>query len=80
MSNITTIQIIKALNKLKRSGITQDKDVMQLTYEKISKINLTPIEKIIILEYKESLKNRTVTKFLCRDSANKGDDTNGISN
>ena len=78
MTNITTIQIIKALNKLRRNGITDDKVVMLLTYEKVSKINLTPIEKIIILEYKEALKNKSVTKFLCR--ADKGDETHGISN
>lgn len=78
MTNITTIQIIKALNKLKKNDITDDKVVIQLTYEKMSKINLTPIEKIIILEYKEALKNKTVTKFLCR--ADKGDEKNGISN
>lgn len=64
MTNITTIQIIKALNKLGKRGITDDKVIMQLTYEKVSKVNLTPIEKIIILEYKEALKNKTVTNFL----------------
>ena len=64
MTNITTIQIIKALNKLGKSEITDDKVIMQLTYEKVSKVNLTPIEKIIILEYKEALKNKTVTNFL----------------
>lgn len=52
------------LNKLGKSGITDDKVIMQLTYEKVSKVNLTPIEKIIILEYKEALKNKTVTNFL----------------
>jgi len=57
MTNITTIQIIKALNKLGKSGITDDKVIMQLTYEKVSKVNLT-------LEYKEALKNKTVTNFL----------------
>lgn len=79
MTNITTIQIIKALNKLGKCGITDDKVIMQLTYEKVSKVNLTPIEKIIILEYKEALKNKTVTKFLCRANS-KGDEKNGISN
>lgn len=79
MTNITTIQIIKALKKLGKSGITDDKVIMQLTYEKVSKVNLTPIEKIIILEYKEALKNKTVTKFLCRANS-KGDEKNGISN
>lgn len=64
MTNITIIQIIKALNKLGKSGITDDKVIKQLTYEKVSKVNLTPIEKIIILEYKEALKNKTVTNFL----------------
>ena len=79
MTNITTIQIIKALNKLGKSEITDDKVIMQLTYEKVSKVNLTPIEKIIILEYKEALKNKTVTNFLWRANS-KGDETNGISN
>lgn len=77
MTNITTIQIIKALNKLGKSGITDDKVIKQLTYEKVSKVNLTPIEKIIILEYKEALKNKTVTNFLWRANS-KGDETNGI--
>lgn len=76
MTNITTIQIIKALNKLGKSGITDDKVI---TYEKVSKVNLTPIEKIIILEYKEALKNKTVTNFLWRANS-KGYETNGISN
>ena len=58
---------------------SDDKVIMQLTYEKVSKVNLTPIEKIIILEYKEALKNKTVTKFLCRANS-KGDEKNGISN
>ena len=45
----------------------------------MSKVNLTPIEKIIILEYKEALKNKTLTNFLWRANS-KGDETNGISN
>lgn len=81
MTGYSTTQISKVLNKLYDLGIQTDKDVMNLTYSKLSEFkNILPIERIIILEYCEALKNKNITPFLCsKKSRKEGGNKDAIS-
>lgn len=61
----TITQIVRVLNKLKENNITEDKDLSNITYDKLENIeNITEYEKLIILQYSNALKNHRITAFL----------------
>lgn len=73
-------QLIRVLNKLKSNNITEDKELMNISYDKLESIeNITEFEKLIILQYGAALKNHRVTSFL-QNSKNKvkGGNKDGI--
>lgn len=79
MANYSITQISRALKKLSDTGLTEDKDISQITYSKLLEFkNIAPMEKIIILEYCEAIKNKKVTPFLCGGKG-RGGKKNGIS-
>ena len=73
-------QLIRVLNKLKVNNITEDKELMNISYDKLEVFeNITEYEKLIILQYGAALKNHRVTSFL-QNSKNKakGGNKDGI--
>ena len=61
----TITQIVRVLNKLKGNGITEDKDLSNISYDKLENFNnITEYEKLIVLQYGAALKNHKVTAFL----------------
>lgn len=67
----TSTQIIRVINKLWDNGIRTDKQIMNLTFADLYKLNsLAPIEKLIALEYSESMKNKCVNAFFCGKNLN----------
>lgn len=57
-------QIIKVINKLWDNGIRTDKQIMNLTYGDLLRLSsLAPIERLIALEYAESMKNKKINSF-----------------
>lgn len=81
MASYSINQITKMINKLFDEGITTDKQVINLTYAKMKDFkNISPIEKLMILEYSEALKQKEITPFLCGKRLKKqGGDNNAIS-
>lgn len=81
MASYSISQITKMVNKLFDEGITTDKQVINLTYAKMKDFkNISPIEKLMILEYSEALKQKEITSFLCGKRLKKqGGDNNAIS-
>lgn len=81
MASYTITQITRVLNKLCDQGITTDKEISNITYGKMSEFkNISPIEKLIILEYSEALKTKQITPFLCGKKLRKnGGNKNGLS-
>lgn len=81
MASYSISQITKMINKLCEEGVTTDKQVMNLTYAKMKNFkNISPLEKLIILEYSEALKQKEITPFLCGKRLKKnGGDSNAIS-
>lgn len=66
MASYTVTQITRVLNKLCDAGVTSDKEIAAITYGKMADFkNISPLEKLIILEYSEALKSKQVTPFLC---------------
>ena len=72
----TITQIVRVLNKLKSNGITEDKDLSNISYDKLENFNnITEYEKLIVLQYGAAIKNHKVTAFLqSSKSRKKGDD------
>lgn len=72
----TITQIVRVLNKLKGNGITEDKDLSNISYDKLENFNnITEYEKLIVLQYGAAIKNHKVTAFLqCSKSRKKGED------
>ena len=72
----TITQIVRVLNKLKGNGITKDKDLSNISYDKLENFNnITEYEKLIVLQYGAAIKNHKVTAFLqCSKSRKKGED------
>lgn len=73
-------QLIRVLNKLKVNNITEDRELMNISYDKLEVFeNITEYEKLIILQYGAALKNHRVTSFL-QNSKNKakGGNKDGI--
>ena len=61
----TITQIVRVLNKLKGNGITEDKDLSNISYDKLENFNnITEYEKLIVLQYGAAIKNHKVTAFL----------------
>ena len=61
----TITQIVRVLNKLKNNDITEDKDLCNISYDKLENLkDITEYEKLIILQYGAALKNHKVTSFL----------------
>lgn len=80
MTNYTLNQIARAINKIYNEGITSDKEIMQITYGKMAKLKtVSPIEKLIILDYSEALKLKQVTTFLSGRRLRKEVEKDGIS-
>lgn len=72
----TITQIVRVLNKLKGNGITEDKDLSNISYDKLENFNnITEYEKLIVLQYGAAIKNHKVTAFLqSSKSRKKGED------
>ena len=72
----TITQIVRVLNKLKGNGITEDKDLSNISYDKLENFNnITEYEKLIVLQYGAAIKNHKVTAFLqSLKSRKKGED------
>ena len=72
----TITQIVRVLNKLKGNGITEDKDLSNISYDKLENFNnITEYEKLIVLQYGAAIKNHKVTAFLqSSQSRKKGED------
>ena len=65
-------QLTRVLNKLKNNNITEDKDLMNISYDKLENLeNITEYEKLIILQYGAALKNHKITSFLQDSKQNK---------
>lgn len=81
MASYSINQIARVVGKLYDEGITTDKDVINLTYAKMKDFKeISPLEKLVILEYSEALKQREITSFLCGKKIKKnGGNKNVIS-
>lgn len=80
MANYTITQITRVLNKLCDEGIRTDKEIVNITYGKLLNFkNISPIEKLIILEYSEALKSKQVTEFLCGNKMRKNGGKNNAT-
>ena len=81
MASYSINQISRAVGKLYDEGITTDKQVIDLTYAKMKTFKeVTPLEKLVILEYSEALKQKEITSFLCgKKRKRNGGIENGIS-
>ena len=76
----TITQLVRVLNKLKDKNLTEDKDLSNISYDKLEDLdNITEYEKLIILQYGAALKNHRVTSFLQNSKSNKkGGNKDGI--
>ena len=58
-------QLVRVLNKLKNNNITEDKELVNISYDKLENLeDITEYEKLIILQYGAALKNHKITSFL----------------
>jgi len=58
-------QITKTLEKLFEAGFNTDKKILAMKMEDLAKLpNLAPNEPLIIIEFKNAIKNRDIISFL----------------
>ena len=58
-------QITKTLEKLFSAGFNTDKKILSMKLEDLGKLNnLTSVEMLIIIEFKEAIKNKKIIAFL----------------
>lgn len=58
-------QITKTLEKLFNAGFNTDKKILSMKLEDLGKINnLTSVEMLIIIDFKEAIKNKKIIAFL----------------
>lgn len=58
-------QITKTLEKLFEAGFNTDKKILAMKMEDLAKLpNLAPNEPLIIIEFKNAIKNRDIIAFL----------------
>lgn len=58
-------QITKTLEKLFEAGFNTDKKIIAMKMEDLAKLpNLAPNEPLIIIEFKNAIKNRDIIAFL----------------
>ena len=58
-------QITKTLEKLFNAGFNTDKKILSMKLEDLRKINnLTSVEMLIIIDFKEAIKNKKIIAFL----------------
>ena len=60
-------QLVRVLNKLKNNNITEDKELVNISYDKLENLEgITEYEKLIILQYGAALKNhkKNIIKLL----------------
>lgn len=58
-------QITKTLEKLFSAGFNTDKKILSMKLEDLGKINnLTSVEMLIIIDFKEAIKNKKIIAFL----------------
>ena len=67
-------QITKTLEKLFEAGFNTDKKILALKLEDLTKIpNLQNNETMIIIEFKNAVKNKQIIAFLCGYKENRKD-------
>ena len=70
---LSITQLVRVLNKLKNNNITEDKELINISYDKMENLeNITEYEKLIVLQYGAALKNHKITSFLQGTKQRKG--------